>query len=351
MVSVPIFRKKILILILVVVAIILVAASLGGSRGNHRYEQQAEIMGTVFTITIEGPGDHKMAAEAAFDEIRRIDRLLSTYKPDSEISKVNRLAAHEPVAVGQDFLNVLTASRIYFDMTGGAFDPSIKPLMDVWKEAKRENRTPAETDLRRAADLANLSNVTVDRSSQTVRFLKEGMALDFGGIAKGYAADRAIEILKTHGIERAILDAGGNFYALGTPLKKPHWEAGVRHPLVHERVIIRFPVSDAGVATSGSYERFFEIGGKKYSHIINPETGQPVEGMLSATVVAEDALSADALSTSVFVLGQQDGMRLIEELEGVLGILIWHEPGSSEDFKISVSSGLKDKLELLIPAE
>lgn len=336
-------------LVALVLPVVMIAGAWIG-RVDSSYKQQANIMGTVFTITIEGPGNHKEAAETAFDEIRRLDRLLSTYKPDSEISEVNRRAAQEPVAVGADFLNVLAASRVYYELSDGAFDPTIRPLMQVWKEARQENRLPTEDQLRKAAALVDFSKVNVDPSSHTVRFLQEGMSLDFGGIAKGYAADRAIDILKAHGVTRAIIDAGGNFYALGTPVDKPQWEAGIRHPLRHEEVIMRFPISDKGVATSGSYERFFEIGGKKYSHIINPRTGWPVEGMLSATVVADNAMAADALSTSTFVLGPKNGMNLIEKLPNVEGVLITHETGSPENFDISVSPGLKGKLELLVPA-
>jgi thiamine biosynthesis lipoprotein len=251
--------------------------------------------------------------------------------------------------VGPDFLNVLAASRIYYDLSGGAFDPTIMPLMQVWSEARRQGHLPSEDELRKAVALVGLPKVTVDPFSSTVRFLRNGMALDFGGIAKGYAVDRATDILKSFGISRAIVDAGGNFYALGTPVDKPWWEAGVRHPLKKNEVIIRFPVSDKGVATSGSYERFFEIGGRKYSHIMNPHTGWPVEGMLSATIVADNGMAADGLSTAVFVLGPVDGMRLIEKLPGVEGIIISHEPGSPQNFQISVSSGLKNRIELLLP--
>jgi thiamine biosynthesis lipoprotein len=223
--------------------------------------------------------------------------------------------------------------------------------MDLWKEAKQAGRLPTEEELQKAVALVDLSKVQVDESAHTVRFLQQGMALDFGGIAKGYAVDRAIDILRSHGITRAIIDAGGNFYALGTPQDKPQWEAGVRNPLRNDEVIMRFSVSDKGVATSGSYERFFEIAGKKYSHIINPKTGWPIEGMLSATIIADDATAADALSTSVFVLGQQEGMRLIEQQRGIEGIVIAYGQGAPQNFKIIVSSGLKDKVELLLPAQ
>jgi thiamine biosynthesis lipoprotein len=320
----------------------------GGDAG--RFEQQAEIMGTTFTVKIEGPGDHRRTAESAFEEIRRIDRLLSTYKPESEISEVNRRASSEPVKVGPDFLNVLSASRVYYELSGGAFDPSVKPLMDLWRDSKKEGRLPSEDALRQAAALVDLSKVRVDESAGTVSFIQQGMGLDFGAIAKGYAVDRAIEILKSHGVSRAIVDAGGNFYALGTPENKPQWDAGVRHPLRSEEVIIRFPISDRAVATSGSYERFFEIGGKKYSHIINPRAGRPVEGMLNATIIAEDAMTADGLSTAVFVLGPEEGMRLLERLPNVEGVLIAPESDSLQNFEISVSSGLKDTIELLFPA-
>jgi thiamine biosynthesis lipoprotein len=176
------------------------------------------------------------------------------------------------------------------------------------------------------------------------------MALDFGGIAKGYAVDRAVTVLEGLGVTNAIIDAGGNFYALGTPRNREHWRVGIRHPLRLDEVIARLPVSDEGVATSGNYERFFEIGGKKYCHIMDPRTGWPVQGVLSATIVADTAMAADALSTSAFVLGEEKGMRLIEELAGVEGMLIVQEKGSPENLKIMVSSGLKDKIELLLPA-
>jgi thiamine biosynthesis lipoprotein len=314
------------------------------------HEERADIMGTTFTIKIDDAGDHARTARDALDEIRRIDRLMSTYKDDSEISGVNRRASKEPVGVRADFRNVIAASRIYFELSQGSFDPTIYPLMQLWGFTRREGRIPTNEELAKAKRLIDFGKVLLDESASAVSFLQDGMALDFGGIAKGYAVDRAVAVLKKHGVTRAIVDAGGNFYALGTPRDREHWQVGIRHPLRLDEVVARLPVSDKGVATSGNYERFFEIDGRKYCHIMDPRTGRPVEGMLSATVIADTAMAADALSTAVFVLGPEEGMRLIERLPGVEGMLIVQDTGSPEQFRILLSPGLKDTIELLIPA-
>jgi len=307
-------------------------------------------MGTTFTIKIDGAGNGARATSAALEEIRRIDRLLSTYKEDSEISEVNRRAFDEPVAVGADFRNVLNASRIYSEMGDGAFDPTVYPLMRLWGFTRREGRIPTNDELAKTLPLLDLSQVTLDESTHAIRLAREGMGLDFGGIAKGYAVDRAIGILKRYGVESAIIDAGGNFYALGTPRSRDHWRAGVRHPLKHDEVIARLPIANKGVSTSGNYERFFEIGDKKYCHIMDPRTGRPVERMLSATVIADSAMAADALSTAAFVLGPEKGMELIEALPDIEGMLIVQETNSPEDFQILISSGLQETIELLLPS-
>ncbi len=349
---------------LIFIPLLFFASSCQANRGPA-YEERADIMGTVFTITIDGPGDHKRAAQAAFDEIRRIDRLMSTYKDDSEISEVNRLACKAPVSVGPNFWNVVTACRLYSNMSNGSFDPTVYPLMKMWGFTRHEGRLPSGEEMKKTVPLLGFEKVRLDESARTISFTREGMGLDFGGIAKGYAVDRAIEVLKGFGVTSAIVDAGGNFYALGTPADRAYWRAGIRHPLRADEVIARLPVAGKGVSTSGNYERFFEIGGKKYCHIMDPRTGWPVEGMLSATVIADSAMAADALSTAVFVLGQEKGMQLIEQLPGVEGMLILPEknppsgnrghdeascPRFPEDFTILISSGLKDVVELLVPA-
>lgn len=327
----------------------LILCSCQGNRGRtHR--EQAEIMGTTFAITIDGFADAHRAAQAAFDEIRRIDRLLSTYKDDSEICEVNRHAAAEPVVVGPDFWAVAAASRVYFELGQGAFDPTVYPLMRAWGFRKREGRVPTPAELEEMLPLVDFRKVVLDDSSRAVAFRQEGMALDFGGIAKGYAVDRAIEVLKGLGVTRAIVDAGGNFYGLGTPVGRERWQAGIRHPFRLDEIIARFPVTDAGAATSGNYERFFEIDGTKYCHIMDPRTGWPVPNMLSATVIADTAMAADALSTAVFVLGEEKGMNLIERLPGIKGMLIVQDDDTPDGFRILLSSGLKNRIELLLPA-
>lgn len=335
--------------IAILFVLVLILCSCRGNRGRtHR--EQAEIMGTTFTITIEDFADAPTAARAAFEEIRRIDRLLSTYKDDSEISGVNRRAALKPVAVGPDFWAVVSASRVYFELGEGSFDPTVYPLMRIWGFRKKEGRLPAAEELEEILPLVDFTKVVLDESSHTVGFRREGMALDFGGIAKGYAVDRAIQVLEDLGVTRAIVDAGGNFYGLGTPVGKERWRAGIRHPVRLDEIIAQFPVTDAGAATSGNYERFFEIDGVKYCHIMDPRTGWPVPHMLSTTIIADTAMAADALSTTVFVLGEEKGMNLIERLPGVEGMLIVQNDDASDGFHILLSSGLKKSIDLLLPA-
>jgi thiamine biosynthesis lipoprotein len=317
------------------------------AKNDAAYREQADIMGTVFTVTIDGYADPAPAARAAFDEIRRIDRLLSTYKDDSEITAVNRRAFEESVAVGEDFRNVAAASCMYYELSGGSFDPTVRPLMRLWGFTRKQGRIPTHDELEATLPLVDFG--LVELGPQSVRFERDEMQLDFGGIAKGYAVDRALGVLKEAGVTRAIVNAGGNFYALGTPAGRDHWEAGIRHPLRHDEVIARLPVADRGVATSGNYEQFFDIGGKKYCHIMDPRTGMPVQRMLSTTIVADTAMAADALATSVFVLGEEKGMRLIEELPGVEGMLVVQDPGSPVGFRILLSSGLAGRIELLLP--
>ena len=312
------------------------------------YRETAEIMGTTFSVTIDAHDDPSRAAHAAFEEIRRIDRLLSTYKKDSEISEVNRRASLERVSVGADFWKVIGASRDLHELSEGRFDPTIYPLMRMWGFTRRQGRIPTDEELADALSLVNFGKVTLDEATHAIGFGQEGMALDFGGIAKGYAVDRAMDALREMGVKSAIIDAGGNFYALGIPSDRERWQAGVRHPLKSDDIIARLPVTDKGMATSGDYERFFEIDGKKYCHIMDPRTGRPVEGMLSATVVAETAMEADALSTAVFVLGGDKGMRLIEDLPGIEAMLIVRDADSPEQFRIILSSGLIGRIDLLL---
>ena len=336
-------------LFVLALSLILPLVACDPGRGESHTET-AEIMGTTFSVKIDDHDDPSAAAGAAFDEIRRIDRLLSTYKEDSEISEVNRRAASEPVSVGADFWEVVTASRRYHGLSEGCFDPTIYPLMRTWGFTRREGRVPTDEELARTLPLVDFAKVALDEAARTIGFEREGMALDFGGIAKGYSVDRAIEVLRGLGVKRAIIDAAGNFYALGTPIGRERWQAGIRHPLRLDEIIATFPVTDKGVATSGNYERFFEIDGRKYCHIIDPRNGRPVEGMLSATVVADTAMAADALSTAVFVLGEEKGMALIESLPDVEGMLILQDAASPDGFRIILSPGIAEEIELLLPA-
>jgi thiamine biosynthesis lipoprotein len=290
-------------------------------------------MGTV--VRIELWIDNRKAGQAAIaavmDEMRRVDRLMSTYKEDSKISLVNRRAATEPVTVSRELLELLARSLRMSELTDGAFDityASAGHLYDFHRKVK-----PSADALAAALPAINYRHVVLDRANSSVRFLRSGVRIDLGGIAKGHAIDRAIALLKARGIQHALVSAGGDSRLIGDRRGRP-WVVGIRDPRQENEVVAVIPLSDAAISTSGDYERYFEADGVRYHHIINPGNGQPVSGVRSVTVVGADSTTMDALSTSVFVMGVNKGLALVESLPDVEALIV------DADGKMHYSSGL-----------
>lgn len=291
------------------------------------------VMGTV--VRIELWIDNRKAGQAAIaavmDEMRRVDRLMSTYKEDSKISLVNRRAATEPVTVSRELLELLARSLRMSELTDGAFDityASAGHLYDFHRKVK-----PSADALAAALPAINYRHVVLDRANSSVRFLRSGVRIDLGGIAKGHAIDRAIALLKARGIQHALVSAGGDSRLIGDRRGRP-WVVGIRDPRQENEVVAVIPLSDAAISTSGDYERYFEADGVRYHHIINPGNGQPVSGVRSVTVVGADSTTMDALSTSVFVMGVNKGLALVESLPDVEALIV------DADGKMHYSSGL-----------
>ncbi len=274
---------------------------------------RAELMGTPFGLSIAGdipPAEARAAADAAFAEVARVEALLSEWRPDSEISRINA-AAPAPVKVSAETRAVLGHALDLARSSQGAFDPTWAALRGIWRFDWRDDerpRLPQKSAL--MAALSRVDHQKVHIEGEAVRLGQADMALGLGGIAKGYGIDRAAQVLRARGLRRFIVDGGGDLFVAGLKAPGTPWTIGIRHPRDAGRLLAELPVTDAAVVSSGDYERFFELGGRRYHHIIDLRTGQPAERSVAVTVRAPDATTADALATAIFVLGSRDGLAL-----------------------------------------
>jgi thiamine biosynthesis lipoprotein len=279
------------------------------------------MMGTEVSVHLwhENAEEGMSIVEEVFTEVTRIEGLMSTYIEDSEISEINRSAADGPVAAGDELINLILRSLDISVLTHGAFDityDSIGQLYDF-----RERRRPDAATIQEGLERIDYRLVEVDRLEGTVRFLEPGVRINLGGIAKGYAVERAVNLLRSRGVRHAIVTAGGDSRLLGDRRGQP-FMVGIRDPRNEGEVVLTMPLEDEAISTSGDYERYFEEDGTRYHHIIQPTTGEPAGGVRSATIIGPDAVLTDALSTSVFVLGVDRGLRLIATLPDYEGIVI-----------------------------
>jgi len=320
--------KKYLYLVLVVAA---VAIGVYGIRtwfgpqwksvdGGYR-----EVMGTFAHIVAVAIDDKtaKACIEAGFNQLRCVDELMSDYKSDSQVSMVNRDAFAKPVVVDDDLFEVLSIAAEYSKESNGAFDITVGPVVDLWRKAEDTGRMPTEAELGLARSKVGYQELILDEEAKTVSFAVEGMRLDLGGIAKGYAVDLAVEAMQKAGAVGGLVDVGGDIRCFGTPPNsKESWLVGLQDPTVDDQLLLVLKLRDMAVATSGDYQRFTEIDGKRYSHIINPQAGSSADELSSVSIVARTATAADALATAVSVVGQEKGLGLIDSLDETEAIVI-----------------------------
>jgi thiamine biosynthesis lipoprotein len=279
------------------------------------------LMGTEVRVYLwsEDEAAGREVVEAVFAEAERINRLMSTYLDDSEISEVNREAAQRPVVIGSELFKLIQQSLDISVLTRGAFDitfDSVGQLYDF-----RTNRRPDADAVETARELIDFRYVHLDEAAGTVTFLKDGVRINLGGIAKGYVVERGVDILRVNDIGHAIVTAGGDTRLLGDRRGRP-WMVGIRDPRDEEDIALSVPLVDEAISTSGDYERFFIEGGVRYHHIIEPGSGQVAGSVRSATVFGPNAVMTDALSTAVFVLGVDQGLTLISTLPDYESIVI-----------------------------
>jgi thiamine biosynthesis lipoprotein len=316
---------------LLIVAISLLLAT-APARAEWFYREEA-IMGTRVAVELwsEDADLATRAMDAVIAEMRRTDELMSTYKPESQLSAVNAHAFEGPVAVDPEVIDVVSRALDFSRLSDGAFDityASVGYLYDY-----RARQRPSGEQVAAALPGVDYRQVQVDRERNTIRFLRNGVRIDLGGIGKGHAVDRSIETLRRLGIEHAMVNAGGDTRLLGDRRGKP-WIVGVRDPRNEGRMVTRLPLADEAISTSGDYERYFEEDGVRYHHILVPGTGDVARAVRSATIIGPDATLTDGLSTAVFVLGVERGMELVSRLPGVEAVIV------DKDGRIFYSDGL-----------
>ncbi|MFP4566456.1 MAG: FAD:protein FMN transferase [Spirochaetaceae bacterium] len=302
------------------------------------------ILGTTVTIRIY-EGATEAAFERAFDRVQEIEERMSTNTTDystTELIEVNRAAGERPVAVSEDTFYVVRRALEYSRMTDGAFDVSIEPLVDLWGIGTEYAAVPSEEEIAERTAKVDYRNVRLDADEQTIYLPEEGMGLDVGGIAKGFAAEEVARILREEGIEHALLDFGGNIITIGTKPDGSRWRIGIQNPLEQRGEFLGI-VEDGAmtVVTAGDYERYFEEDGVRYHHIIDSRTGYPARsGLSSVTIVAEDSTEADTLATAVYVMGVERGAELIESLDDTEAAFV------TKEHSVYMTSGMPDRFDV-----
>ncbi len=296
-------------------------------------------MGTLVSITAvsESRDGANGAIDAGFHEIKRLERLLSTWLPDSELSLVNASAGAKPVPVGPESLTVVRRSLQIAEMTGGAFNIAIGPAVDAWN-ISADPRLPTTEELEALRPLLDLQAVHADVWERTIHLDRAGMRIDVGGIGKGYAADQAVSAMKKSGASAGVVALAGDIKTFGKLPGRGTFPIGVQHPRKDGAMIAYIELQDEAISTAGDYERFFEKDGVRYHHILDPGTLHPASGCQSVTVIAKEGILADGLDTGIFVMGPERGMELVEQLDEVEAIIV------DRTGAIHVSSGLRDRV-------
>jgi thiamine biosynthesis lipoprotein len=279
------------------------------------YQESEFRMGSFIEVISRDP----RASSIVFAEFKRLEGIFNLYDETSELSRLN---ASGSMVVSPELFDILKKSKRFYELTDGAFDVTVAPLALLWKKAISKKQLPKDADVKTALTSVGSDYIYLDEKLSLVRLLKEGLHIDLGGIAKGYAVDRAVTKLKEAHINSALVNAGGNMFCLGENGRKP-WSVGIQNPRKEGEVLEKLVLRGKGVSTSGDYEQFFIFQNRRYSHIIDPKTGYPAgRGVISATLIASDATTADALSTACVVLGLKSSIELLKRFPDVKAKLI-----------------------------
>lgn len=304
------------------------------------YKETRSSMYTIVSITVSSDSEEKAntAIDKAFSELERLAKLLNFYSEDSEISAINRYAGDKAVKVSPETLEIIEKAVYVSENTDGAFDITVGPLVRLWNF--QNNVLPDEKLIKEKLRLVGYKNIIVDKEKSTVFLKTKGVQIDLGGIIKGYAANKAVEILKQQGIKSGIVAVAGDIKTFGIRPDGSLWNVGIQNPRQQtdkDEILSTVGLSDMAISTSGDYQKFFIKDGRRYHHLLNPKTGYPDNECRSVTVIAKDAAFTDAFATGIFVLGARKGMDILSRLK-LDGVII------DKDGKIHVTEGLKDKI-------
>lgn len=305
------------------------------------YKKGMILMDTLITINVSAAskGQAEKAMDEAFGEIERLDKLIDFFSDKSELAEINRKAGISGVKVSPDTLELIEKAIYVAEKTYGAFDVTIGPESSLWDFPAKKK--PDALTIRKNLDLVNYKEIVTDRVKSSVYLRKKGMLMDLGGIAKGYAADKATEVLKKNGIKGGLVSCAGDIRAFGLKPDGKGWVIGIRNPRIQgkdDELMATIELKDMAVSTSGDYERYFILDGKRYHHLLDPKTGYPAEGTISVSVIAPYGGYTDSFSTAVFILGPEKGMQVLQQM-GFDGVLV------DKDLKVITTPGLKGKLE------
>lgn len=301
------------------------------------YTKVVKLMGSRFDLSVVAPNETEANSyiNLAIEEITRIEKLISEWDTNSQTSAINRNAGIKPVKVDKELFELIKRSIQISKLTQGAFDISFASIDKVWKYDGSMQKLPTEAAIQKSVEKIGYQNIELNEAQQTVFLKLAGMKIGFGAIGKGYAADKAKQVLIEKGVKAGIINASGDLNSWGTQPNGDLWKVGITNPLNKEKVFSWLPIENSAVVTSGNYEKYVTLNGVRYTHIINPKTGYPVVGLNSVTIFSESAELADALATAVFVMGLESGMDFINQLNGIECIII------DADNKIHTSTNIK----------
>jgi len=295
-----------------------------------------KLMGTAFEITVVAPNEDigYINISEAVAEIERIEKIISSWNPDSETSLINKNAGIRPVKISAELFGLIERAIKISEITDGAFDITYASMDKIWKFDGSMDQMPSEAQVNKSIEKIGYQKIKLDADASTVFLSEKGMRIGFGAIGKGFAADKAKELLQSKQVKGGLINASGDLTTWGTKTTGEKWMVGIANPLSKDRIFSWLPVIESSVATSGNYEKFVEFKGEKYSHIIVPRTGYPTKGISSMSIFAKNAELCDAMATAVFVMGRDSGLHMINQIGGVEAVVV------DSDNKIHKSSGI-----------
>ena len=308
-------------------------------KAEDKYTRTLKLMGSRYDITVvaENEAQGNAYIDLAVAEISRIEKMISSWDSLSETSEIIKNAGIQPVKVDAELFDLIARAIKISELTDGAFDITYASMDRIWKYDGTMKSLPTEEEIKQSVEKVGYKNIVLDPKNQTVFLKKTGMRIGFGAIGKGYSADKAKQLLISKGVKAGIMNASGDLTTWGTQPDGSPWMVGITNPLNKNKVFSWFPLDNNAVVTSGNYEKFVEFNGKRYTHIIDPRTGWPVSGLTSVTIFAPKAELADALATSVFVMGRETGLDFVNQLPGVECVIV------DENGKIFESENIKLK--------